>query len=165
VAGESEFGGRLTVGGGHADLIVSYYNAVTNVANSILRRGRDALSASFLGKYTVTEGPLNGLFFGGGVNGQGKRLELSYSYIETPTLVNVFAGYKINRNWSAQVNVDNLGDKRYIVAAAASGLVNTAPDAPDPGHRSSISGRRSVPPALPACCRRRQQAGNLPRVS
>jgi len=69
----------------------------------------------------------DGLFFGGGVNGQGKRLELSYSYIETPTLVNVFAGYKINRNWSAQVNVDNLARQAHIVAAAASGLVNTAP--------------------------------------
>jgi len=125
---EAEFGGRLGFGPGHADFVASYYNAVSNTAGSVLP-AQDAVpwSYSFLGKYTFTEGDLRGLMFGGGVYDEGKRLELTYSYVETPVTIMLMSTYQINKNWSCHFNVYNLTNRYYIAAAAATGLVETAP--------------------------------------
>ena len=37
------------------------------------------------------------------------------------------AGYNFDKHWGCQLNIDNLTDKYYIAAAAATGLVETAP--------------------------------------
>ncbi len=39
----------------------------------------------------------------------------------------MFARYAWNKHWSAQVNVNNVTDERYIVAIAGTGLVQTDP--------------------------------------
>ena len=46
--------------------------------------------------------------------------------IDFPRLFNLFATYRWNKNWETQLNIDNVTDERYIVAIAATGLVQTA---------------------------------------
>ncbi|HKB90435.1 MAG TPA: hypothetical protein VKC60_07955, partial [Opitutaceae bacterium] len=38
-------------------------------------------------------------------------------YLAPRTLVNLALNYKLNKNWSAQVNVQNLLDKQYIAGS------------------------------------------------
>jgi outer membrane receptor protein involved in Fe transport len=40
--------------------------------------------------------------------------------------MNLFATYRWNKHWETQLNIDNVTDERYIVAIAATGLVQTA---------------------------------------
>ena len=120
---ELQIGAGIGFGDSRIDLVGGLYNATTNVAGSILP-AQDAVpwSYSLLAKYSI-----RGLMIGAGVYDQGKRLELSTSYVETPVLINAFAGYQFDRHWSLQVNVDNVTDQYYIAGIAANGLVEASP--------------------------------------
>ena len=75
-------------------------------------------------------GPLAGVTVGGGVNWEGQTYTVDPAApAGTPTggrilqdsfaVVNLMARYDINQNWSAQVNVSNLTDKKHFAMFAA----------------------------------------------
>ncbi|MET0322243.1 MAG: TonB-dependent siderophore receptor [Duganella sp.] len=75
-------------------------------------------------------GPLAGLTVGGGVNWEGKTYTTDPAaplgnttdnqiVQDSFAMVNLMARYEINRNWSAQLNVDNLTDRKHLAMFAA----------------------------------------------
>ncbi|WP_373706765.1 TonB-dependent siderophore receptor [Neisseria dentiae] len=76
-------------------------------------------SASLRGVYSFTRGALNGLSLGAGVRYVGNSYTSNgslYSGYRVPssTVFDLFARYKVNDNWEAQINADNITDRRYI---------------------------------------------------
>ncbi|EQA14629.1 outer membrane insertion C-terminal signal domain protein [Glaesserella parasuis H465] len=64
---------------------------------------------------------LNGLTVGAGIRYVGHSVTSKgslYSHARLPsvTLVDLMARYQINQNWSAQLNVDNVGNRKYVAA-------------------------------------------------
>lgn len=71
--------------------------------------------------YTFSNGMLNGLTVGAGIRYVGHSVTSKgslYSHARLPsvTLVDLMARYQINQNWSAQLNVDNVGNRKYVAA-------------------------------------------------
>ncbi|OOF49430.1 CirA protein [Rodentibacter genomosp. 1] len=71
--------------------------------------------------YTFNEGALNGLTLGAGLRYNGHSVTSKgslYSHVQVPsyTVVDLMARYAITPNWIAQVNVDNVGNRRYIAS-------------------------------------------------
>ncbi|MBT9318835.1 TonB-dependent siderophore receptor [Actinobacillus pleuropneumoniae] len=71
--------------------------------------------------YNFTDGVLNGLTVGAGVRYLGHSVTSKgslYSHARVPsaTVVDLMARYNINQNWSAQLNVDNVGNRKYVAA-------------------------------------------------
>ncbi|AWI51031.1 TonB-dependent siderophore receptor [Actinobacillus porcitonsillarum] len=73
--------------------------------------------------YTFNNGALNGLTIGAGVRYIGHSVTTksqwnTYSHYRVPsaTVVDLMARYAITPNWTAQVNVDNVGNRKYIAA-------------------------------------------------
>ncbi|MFC0323056.1 TonB-dependent siderophore receptor [Gallibacterium melopsittaci] len=69
--------------------------------------------------YTFDKGMLNGLTVGAGVRYIGKSVTAQgslYSGREVPsaTLVDLMARYQFTPNWSTQLNVENVGNRRYL---------------------------------------------------
>lgn len=70
--------------------------------------------------YAFTEGTLEGLTLGAGVRYMGSSVTASqygvYNGARVPsaTVVDLMANYAINKNWSAQVNVQNVGDRKFL---------------------------------------------------
>ena len=75
-------------------------------------------------------GPLAGVTVGGGINWEGKTYTTDPAAPAGNTtnnqilqdsfaMVNLMARYEINKNWSAQLNVDNLTDKKHLAMFAA----------------------------------------------
>ncbi|UOO80965.1 TonB-dependent siderophore receptor [Uruburuella testudinis] len=85
-------------------------------------------SASLRGVYSFDQGALNGLSLGAGVRYvgtstvDGQYADAAYRGMKVPssTVFDLFARYDFARNWTAQVNVDNVGDRKYIAACDAS---------------------------------------------
>ncbi|PJG85492.1 TonB-dependent siderophore receptor [Conservatibacter flavescens] len=84
-------------------------------------------NASVRVAYNFTDGVLSGLTAGAGVRYVGKsKIDgaswVSYKGTKVPsyTVVDLFARYTINENWSAQVNLDNVGNRKYIAACDGS---------------------------------------------
>lgn len=134
---EVDAGLKLRLGShGHTDLIFTYFDGrgKTAVDPTLAPDNFVPRKYSVLGKYTWTSGPLTGLMLGGSLMDQSaKRNAVSYS-VDYPLVVNLFAGYKWGEQWSAQLNVNNVTDKRYIVAMSTPGAVVT-----DPGLKTFLS--------------------------
>lgn len=69
--------------------------------------------------YTFNSGALSGLTLGAGVRYVGSSVTAQgslYSGAKVPsvTLVDLMARYDFNKNWSTQINVENVGDRRYV---------------------------------------------------
>jgi len=75
-------------------------------------------------------GPLAGVTVGGGGNWEGKTYTTDPAAPAGNTtnnqilqdsfaMVNLMARYEINKNWSAQLNVDNLTDKKHLAMFSA----------------------------------------------
>ena len=85
-------------------------------------------SASLRGVYAFDQGTLNGLSLGAGVRYvgtskvDGQWAVAAYKGLKVPssTVFDLFARYDFARNWTAQVNVDNIGNRKYIAACDAS---------------------------------------------
>ena len=77
-------------------------------------------SLSAAANYAFTEGTLEGLTLGAGVRYMGSSVTASqygvYNGARVPsaTVVDLMANYAINKNWSAQVNVQNVGDRKFL---------------------------------------------------
>lgn len=84
-------------------------------------------AASVRGIYAFKDGALNGLALGAGVRYVGpSRVDGQWATafrgakIPSSTVVDVFARYSFADDWTAQLNVDNLGNRKYIAACDAS---------------------------------------------
>ncbi|WP_386697119.1 TonB-dependent siderophore receptor [Lonepinella sp. MS14436] len=70
--------------------------------------------------YSFDNGVLNGLTVGAGIRYIGHSVTAKnyslYSHARVPsaTVVDLMARYDITKNWNAQVNVDNVGNRRYV---------------------------------------------------
>ena len=124
---EVDYGMRLNGENGHADLIATYFDGDSGIAADPSVQAVDFVPRkySLLAKYAWTKGSLNGFTIGGSIMDQTGKRNGNY-LIDFPRLVNVFAGYRWGKNWEFQLNLDNLTDERYVVAIAATGLIQTA---------------------------------------
>lgn len=74
--------------------------------------------------YSFDKGILSGLTFGVGVRHIGSSVSKTDAYalhangIKVPsvTLLDLMAQYQFNKNWVGQLNVDNVGDRRYVAS-------------------------------------------------
>jgi outer membrane receptor for ferric coprogen and ferric-rhodotorulic acid len=124
---EYDLGLRLSTDGGTLDLIATYFDGESAIAADRTVQSVDFVPRkySLLAKYGWTEGALKGLAIGGSIMDQTAKRNGNY-LIDFPRLFNLFATYRLNKNWETQLNIDNVTDERYIVAIAATGLVQTA---------------------------------------
>ncbi|HEX3731285.1 MAG TPA: TonB-dependent receptor [Opitutaceae bacterium] len=125
---------------------VSYEHDRTPLGQ-VFRGVADTSAAAFLNYTFDKKGPLAGLSAGIGVDYLGKRagdnpsatptsastpsnliLPLPSFWLPARTLVNAMVSYKIDHNWQAQLNVDNLTDQDYL--AASTGRNNVFPGTP-----------------------------------
>jgi outer membrane receptor protein involved in Fe transport len=123
---ELELGGRIGAGRGYFDVFGTAYRADTLAA--VIGGPRTPAPGvpmqvySFIGKYTFAGGVAKGFMIGGGAYGSTPRYELNLP-IHTPTEINVFTRYQIDKHWSAQVNIDNVTNRRYVVRIATPAFV------------------------------------------
>lgn len=106
-------------------LAYTYLKAETDTASGKVRR-QYIPTATFAAKtaYRFDQGMLNGLTLGAGIRYVGHSVATKddtynpYSHAQVPstTVVDLMARYDFNQNWSAQVNVENVGDRRYVAA-------------------------------------------------
>lgn len=124
---EVDYGARLGfAGGGHVDLIYTYFNGDSSTAANPLLQAVDFAPRkySILLKCTWTSGPAKGLMLGGGVMDQTAKRNLLYS-VDFPLTASLFAGYEY-KGWEFQANVDNVTNQRYIVNVSSNGAVGVA---------------------------------------
>jgi len=102
-------------------------------------------TAAIWGSYEFSDsGPLRGLRIGLGADYIGKRAGDTYGWTTPPigfmpvriqpsfylparTLINASATYRFNKNWRAQLNINNLTDKDYIMASFNRGVYMGVP--------------------------------------
>lgn len=123
---EAEIRARLKTDNGFLDVVATYYEADTNRIST----GGPALEApghaySLFGKYSWESGALQGFSVGAGMFDQSKKLTGAYT-TDYPKTYSLLAKYSINKNWSIQVNGDNVTDERYIMFVANPALVITS---------------------------------------
>ncbi|MDG2947623.1 TonB-dependent siderophore receptor [Bisgaard Taxon 10/6] len=101
----------------------TYTKAKTDLAyNQTVRSAlipRHAYSAKL--NYRFTDNALNGLTVGAGVRYTGSTVDEQYykGYkVGNYTLADLFAKYEFAGNWVAQLNVDNLFDKKYLASCS-----------------------------------------------
>lgn len=121
---EFDLGLGTTLGSGRADIIFAYFDGDSATAANPSLQAVDFAPRkySFLAKYRWTGTALKGLTVGAALMDQSGKRNITYN-TDYPLIVNAFAGYNWGRNWTVQLNLDNLTDERYIVGMAANGLV------------------------------------------
>lgn len=104
-------------------LAYTYTKSETKAANGEKTRNSLIPTSTVAAKtaYTFTDGVLNGLTLGAGVRYLGHSVTSKgslYSHARVPsaTVVDLMARYAIDKNWTAQLNVDNVGDRKYVAA-------------------------------------------------
>lgn len=125
---ELEYGLRIKNDAGVFDLLGTYAEGSSKTA------GADAIPAqdfvpkkiSLMGRYEWTSGPLKGFMIGGTYFDQDAKRNSIWT-IDFPATYGAFTRYAWGKNWSVQLNLNNITDERYIVAIAANGLVQTEP--------------------------------------
>jgi outer membrane receptor protein involved in Fe transport len=124
---ELDLGFAAKLANGRLDLKATYFDgsSTTAVDPTLEADGFVPTKYSLMGKYTWTGGPLRGLMFGGGVMDQDPKRNGTWE-VDFPMIVNLFAGYQWGKHWSTQLNLDNVGDKYYLVAISNAGLSQTA---------------------------------------
>ena len=123
---EAELHLRKKTSNGNLNLVATYSNMSTFRVSTGLR----ALEApdqtySLFGKYSWTSGSLSGLTLGGGLHDQSMKLTGTYS-TDFPMTFTIMGRYEINKNWSVQLNGENITDERYVVFVANPALVQAA---------------------------------------
>ncbi|MDB6094516.1 MAG: TonB-dependent siderophore receptor [Verrucomicrobia bacterium] len=125
---EFEYGLRYSSATGSFDFLGTYADGKSQTAADRTLPAKDFVprKTSLLVKYAWSNGALSGLMCGANYYEQSRKQESNF-YIDWPALYGVFAGYTWGRDkvWTIQLNADNVTNKRYIVAIAAGGLVQT----------------------------------------
>ncbi len=124
---ELDYGTRLSYTSGHADLIVTYSDGTSATAANPSLQAVDFAPKKYsvILKNTWSTGPAKGLMLGGAVMDQSAKRNITYM-VDYPLTASVFASYSFNKRWSAQFNIDNLTNKRYLVAVVTPGLAATS---------------------------------------
>jgi outer membrane receptor protein involved in Fe transport len=128
---EVDYGMQLKTSSGHADVILTYFNGDSAVADdqgkAYVRQTNAFVPQkfSFFGKYSWTTGSLRGLRIGGGFEIEHDKRYGAFM-LDRPLIADAFAGYTWNRRWDVQLNLNNLTNERYIVQVAANGLVQAS---------------------------------------
>ena len=125
---EVEYGLRVKSDAGVFDLLGTYAegNSATAGAGSIPAQDFVPKKISLMGKYEWTSGPLKGFMIGGTYFDQDAKRNSIWT-IDFPATYGAFTRYAWGKNWSVQLNLNNITDERHIVAIAANGLVQTEP--------------------------------------
>ena len=107
----------------NATLAYTYTKSETKAANGEKTRNALVPTNVLAAKtaYRFNNGTLNGLTIGAGIRYLGHSVTSKgslYSHARVPsaTVVDLMARYPINQNWTAQLNVDNVGDRKYVAA-------------------------------------------------
>ena len=125
---ELELGLSHATEGGEFNVFGTYCDGDSQIAADPKQMAVDFVprKTSLIARYTWKTGPAAGLTLGGTYFDQTRKRNASY-WIDFPATYNLFARYNWSKNWSAQLNLNNITDERYIVAIAANGLVQTEP--------------------------------------
>ena len=125
---EVEYGLRVKNDGGVFDLLGTYAEGTSETAGASNVPAQDFVprKISLMGKYEFTSGPMNGVTVGATYFDQDAKRNSIWT-IDFPATYNLFARYTWSKNWSVQLNLNNITDERYIIAIAANGLVQTEP--------------------------------------
>lgn len=123
---ELEYGLSVTSSAGELNLIGTYCDGDSQIAADPTQMAADFVprKTSLMARYAWKSGPLSGLMVGATYFDQSKKRNANF-WIDFPATYNAFARYAWGKHWSAQLNLNNLTDERYIVAIAANGLVQT----------------------------------------
>ncbi|MDB6167589.1 MAG: TonB-dependent siderophore receptor [Verrucomicrobia bacterium] len=134
---ELEYGLRLSSATGNFDLIGTYADGKSQTAADRTLAAADFVprKTSLMVKYGWTSGPLRGFMLGATYFDQSAKRNANF-LIDFPATYNVFTRYAWGKHWSVQLNLNNIGDKRYIVAIAGNGLVQT-----EAGFDSMLAGK------------------------
>jgi len=125
---ELEYGVRVKNDSGAFDLLGTYAegNSATAGAGAIPAQDFVPMKISLMGRYEWTSGPLEGFIIGGTYIDQDAKRQGIWS-VDYPATYGAFSRYSWGKNWSVQLNLNNLSDERHIVAIAANGLIQTEP--------------------------------------
>ena len=125
---ELEYGLRIKGDSGVFDLLGTYAEGSSETAGAGAIPAQDFVpkKISLMGRYEWTSGPLKGFMIGGTYFDQDAKRNSIWT-IDFPATYGAFTRYAWGKNWSVQLNLNNLTDERYIVAIAANGLVQTEP--------------------------------------
>ncbi|MBE7537727.1 MAG: TonB-dependent receptor [Opitutaceae bacterium] len=125
---EYEFGLRHATDSGELNLIATYAdgNSATAADPTLMAVDFVPKKESLMVRYGWNSGLLKGCAVGATYFDQSRKRNANF-WIDFPATYNVFARYTWGKNWSAQLNLNNITDERYIVAIAANGLVQTEP--------------------------------------
>ncbi len=125
---ELEYGLRIKTASGAFNMIGTYTDGNSETAGSPDVPAHDFVPSkiSLMGRYEWTSGGLEGLAIGATYFDQDAKRNAAWT-IDFPATYNAFARYAWGKNWSVQLNLNNLTDERYIIAVAANGLVQTEP--------------------------------------
>lgn len=125
---ELEYGLRFVTDSGELNLIGTYADGKSKTAADPKMMAVDFVpkKTSLMARYSWNSGPLSGLMLGATYFDQSEKRNANY-WIDFPATYNLFTRYSWGKHWSAQLNLNNITDERYIVAIAANGLVQTEP--------------------------------------
>ena len=98
----------------------TYLSSITDADGNTVRNPLiPKHSASLRGVYQFNKGALNGLDIGAGIRYTGNSYTQAGSLyagrqVPSSTVFDAFAKYRFARDWEAQINVDNLTNRRYL---------------------------------------------------
>lgn len=124
---EADFGASIKMANGRTDLIATMCDGDSQIATdrTVQAAGFVKWKRSIMAKYTFTgAGAFNGAMIGFAYESQDGKRNGNF-YVPGYDFASLFARYKFSKKLSLQLNVNNLGNERIIVAQAASALVQT----------------------------------------
>lgn len=124
---ESDIGVSAKLGAGRVDVIATYFDGDSYIAanRAVQAQGFVGRKDSIMAKYTfLSSGALNGAMLGAAYETQTGKRNGNF-YMPAYDFCNIFARYNLSKKLSLQVNLNNLGNERIIIAQAASALVQT----------------------------------------
>jgi len=123
---ELDYGLQIKTRQGRVDAVATYFDGNSNIATdkTVQADGFVPKKFSIMARYTLLSGTLKGLTIGAAYENQTGKRNRNYFLLGSDVL-NLFGRYQVNRSLSVQLNLDNVMDKRPIVAALTDGLVQT----------------------------------------
>lgn len=106
----------------NATLAYTYLHSVQKSSSSDIRNPLTPRhSLALRGAYSFQQGSLNGLTLGAGIRYIGSSVTTNNPYsvypgykVPSTTLIDLFAQYRFAQKWTAQLNIDNLTNRRYL---------------------------------------------------
>jgi len=124
---EGDIGISSKMGDGRVDVVATYFDGDSYIAanRAVQAQGFVGRKDSIMAKYTfLSGGALNGAMLGVAYETQTGKRNGNF-YMPAYDFCNIFARYNLSKKLSLQVNLNNLGNERIIIAQAASALVQT----------------------------------------